>query len=212
MIAQEHLSSWLFGMLVGLATQCAKSIGLHQWVHAQDQFSEDDFQERQNVSYCLYILDKAVCWTTGIPPSVSGFDVHITSGMLSGCSQAATDLVAKAKLAGIEEIIYTDIYSYRAKAKTDEEMESASLKVELKLQQWLIESGIDMDDVENNDAEIPTVKLELCVAYFSVRLLLIWPFQKHKHERVDYARKCIRLLLHLWQATRELGQYMVISQ
>lgn len=210
-IAQEHLSSRLFGILFSLAAQCASSIGLHRWDHAQDQFSEDDRQERQNVSYCLYVLDKAVCWTTGIPPSVSGFDVHITSAMLAAANTTAIDLVAKAKLAGIEETIYADIYSYRATAQTVEQMESAISKIELKLQQWLVESEIDMEDLDQ-DAQIPTVKLELSIAFVSVRLLLIWPSHERRLERVDSARKCIRLLLRLWQSTLELGQYMVISR
>lgn len=199
-------------MLFGLAAQCANSIGLHQWDHAQNQTSEDEIQERQNVSYCLFILDKAVCWTVGTSPSVSRFDVHITSDAIRDGNKAAIDLVAKAKLAEIEETIHANIYSYKAKAKTEEQAQSAMSKFDLKLQQWLTESGIDNVDVEHTGAQVPPAKLELLIAFFSVRLLLISPFQNHELERVECARKCIRLLLRLWQSTLELGQYLVLSQ
>ncbi len=199
-------------MLFGLAAQCANSIGLHQWEHAQNQVSEDDIQERQNVSYCLYILDKAVCWTTGRSPSVSKFDVHITSDVTRNGEKAAVPLVARARLAEIEETIYTDIYSYKPRAKSEEQAQAAVSKIDLKLQQWLLESEINIVDAQDTGAQVPPTKLESSIAFCSLRLLLVSPFQEHGLERVELARKHIRLLLQLRQSTLESGQYLVLSR
>lgn len=66
-------------------------------------------QKRQTVSYCLYLLDKAVCWIDGTFPSVSRFNVYIMSDATGSSNKTAVDFVAKAKLAEIEEIIYANI-------------------------------------------------------------------------------------------------------
>lgn len=199
-------------MLFGLAAQCADSIGLHQWEHARNQVSEDDIQERQNVSYCLYILDKAVSWTIGRSPSISKFDVHITSDVTRNGEEVAVQLIARARLAEIEETIYGDIYSYKPRAKSEEQAQVAVSKIDLKLQQWLLESEINIVDAQDTGAQVPPTKLELSIAFCSLRLLLVSPFPEHGLERVELARKHIRLLLQLRQSTLELGQYLVLSR
>ncbi|KAL8945378.1 MAG: hypothetical protein Q9211_000087 [Gyalolechia sp. 1 TL-2023] len=185
---------------------------LSLWDHAQDQVSEDDILERQNVSYCLYILDKAVCWTTGRSPSISKFDVHITSDVKRNGDRAAVQLVARARLAEIEETIYSDIYSYKPRAESGEQAQAAVSKIDLQLQQWLLESGINIVDVQDTGAQVPPTNLELSIAFYSLRLLLVSSFQDRGLERVELARKYIKLLLQLRQSALELGQYPVLSR
>ncbi|KAL8849358.1 MAG: hypothetical protein Q9221_005656 [Calogaya cf. arnoldii] len=138
---------------------------LSLWEHAQNQVSEDDIQERQNVSYCLYILDKAVCWTTGRSPSVSKSDVHITSDVTRNGEKAPVQLVARARLAEIEETIYAEIYSYKPRAKSEEQAQAAVSKINRNFQQWLLESEINIVDAQDTGAQVPATKLELLASH-----------------------------------------------
>jgi Fungal specific transcription factor domain len=214
-VAQEHLSSGIFGMLFHLAAQCAKAIGLHQWEYSRGRFSDEETRERQNVCYCLYILDKAVCWTTGTFPSIPVSDVYINSASTSPDADAATFLIAKAKLAEIEETVYLEIYSNRSEAaKTEEQVRQIVSQISQTLQDWLADSGIDIEDVENGViTQSSASKIELSIAFFSMQLLLIWPFQEHPdamfQRRIEVARRCMKLFLCLWRSTSELAGHCV---
>jgi len=96
-------------MLLALAARCAKSIGIHQWHSFQGQLSDEDIKERRNISYCLYVLDKAVCWTAGSSPNIPVSDVHFDPCLVSSENNITSCLVAKAEMAKIEETVYLEI-------------------------------------------------------------------------------------------------------
>lgn len=215
MVAQEHLTSGLFSLLFNLAAQVARSIGLHQWEYSTGQFSLEDTQQRQNVSYCLYVLDKAVCWTTGGSPGISQFDVTIEPALTLPLDEAATYLVAKAKMARIEEQIYWEIYSSQSRTKTEDQISQIVSMLDLRLQDWSAESGVDLEDSKDCDTFLFCSRIELSIAFYSTRILLIWPFDMHPDVNwhpIDDARKCMRLLLRLWSATSELGHYATLAR
>lgn len=53
----------------------------------------------------------------------------------------------KAKLAGIIETIYLEIYSNQAKAKTEDQARRIVSNLYRKPQDWLADSDIDIEDV-----------------------------------------------------------------
>jgi len=75
-------------------------------------------------------------------------------------------LVTKAKLAEIEDAIYLDIYSSQVKAKTEEQVRQTVSKIHQRLQDWLADSGINIEDVENAATQISASKIELSIASF----------------------------------------------
>ena len=202
-------------MLFDLTAHFARCIGLHQWQYSRGQISDEDTQERQNVSYCLYILDKAVCRTTGTSPSILISDVHIVPALISANNEAASYLVAKAKLAEIEETVYLEIYSNQAEAKPEDQARQAVYSIYQGLQDWLANSGIIIEDVENDVTGLSILKIELSIAFFSAQLLLIWPFQGHSgaiFQHKEVAKRCMRLLLRLWRSTSEPGRYVTFPR
>ncbi len=201
-------------MLFDLAAHFAKCIGLRQWQYSRGQISDEDTQERRNVSYCLYILDKAVCRTTGTSPSILISEVHIAPALISPNDEAASYLVAKAKLAEIEETVYLEIYSNQAGAKTEDQTRQVVCDIYQRLQNWLADSGIIIEDVENDVTGLSVLKIEPSIAFFSAQLLLIWPFQGYSDaifQHKEVAKSCMGLLLRLWRSTSELGRYVTLS-
>jgi hypothetical protein len=135
--------------------------------------------------------------------------------LISSDDEAATYLVAKAKLAEIEDTIYLEIYASQVKAKTEEQVRQIVSKIYQRLQDWLADSGIDIEDMENTVTQISASKIELSIALFSTQLLLIWPFQEHPDamfQRIEVAKRCMRLLLRLWRSTSEPGHYVALPR
>ncbi|KAL8335895.1 hypothetical protein RB598_009872 [Gaeumannomyces tritici] len=78
-VAQVCLSEEVFSLVLTLANQVAKSMGLHQPQGWSSSMSPEESEERRNVLYCLYCLDKTVSWNHGCAPSVGS-----TAGLLAG--------------------------------------------------------------------------------------------------------------------------------
>ena len=207
-MAQEYLSSEIFHSLFALASQCAKSIGIDQWQNCQDQLSDEDAKERRNLSYCLYILDKVICWTCGTFPGITVSYIHIDSTTISPDDSAMTLLVARTRLAAIEETIYHEIYACHVKPKNEDQVHQMATELLLRLQDWLASSAVNLGDVESG-SDSSAWKIELAIQFFCAQLLLIWPYRDHPdvifRRRADVSRRCMRLLLRLWNSTSEEG-------
>ncbi|KAK2743553.1 hypothetical protein FQN57_004851 [Myotisia sp. PD_48] len=178
-VAREHLSTELAETIFALATRCAKSIGIHQWQCLQGQFGDEDILVRRNVSYCLYILDKALCWTTGTSPSVPISEIHLDPTLMASDDRDTAYLAAKAELAKIEEVIHLEIYASHAKARTEDEVRRFVSHIMHNLQAWLTNSGIDLDEVEDINKNSSAAEVELGISFLSAQLLLIWPYRNH---------------------------------
>jgi len=212
MVAQEYLSTGLSETILVLAARCAKSIGINQWQCLQGQLSDEDVQERRNISYCLYILDKAVCWTAGSTPSIPNSDVHIDSILMSSDDSTTANLVAKAELAKIEETIYLELYASQVKPRTEDQVRRLASRISQRLQGWLADFGIDLDEVESVP-ESSASKVELAIGFLCAQLLFIWPFKGHPdaifRQSQKIAKRCMRLLLRLWHSPLDSGYHTV---
>ncbi|KAI5868188.1 hypothetical protein GGS23DRAFT_544457 [Durotheca rogersii] len=215
-VAQEHMSLNVFAKLFNLASQCAKSIGLHDWESsAQGQGGDEESRERQCVSYCLYVLDKAVCWAVGASPSILASDVSIKPAPGIHHDPSMNDLVAKARLAEIQESIHSEIYALRAPARTETQVRLLIFKFDQRLQQWLADWGIDLEEAENGASPTSTSTIELSVGFTCTQLLYLWPFREHPdvvYQRIEISRRCIRLLLRLWRSAADLGRQGVFPR
>ncbi|KAI1099373.1 fungal-specific transcription factor domain-containing protein [Jackrogersella minutella] len=212
-VAQEHMSPVVFTRLFNLTSQCAKSIGLHDWERGARE--QEDTRERQCISYCLYILDKTVCWTAGTPPCNPASDVYIetTSKLLE--VRTPSNLIAKAKLAEIQEAIYRDVYARGAPARTEEQVRLLIFSLSQRLQDWLNESGIDLEDTYNTDLSSSISGIELSIGFTCTQLLHMWPFRQHpdvNSQTVEISRRCIKQFLRLWRSSTELGHQGILPR
>ncbi|KAJ6099640.1 hypothetical protein N7467_001175 [Penicillium canescens] len=212
MVAQEHFSIGVSETLFSLAARCAKLTGIHQWQSFQGHLSDEDIRERQNTSYCLYTIDKALCWTAGLSPNVPASDIHFESYVASSEASLASSLIAKSELAKIEEAIYLEIYANQVKPKNEDEIRGFATMTLSKLQVWLTNSGMDFDIVQTLP-ETSASKLQLAIRYLNVQLLLIWPHQHHPdtifQRCQEVARMCMKLVLSLWNSPPDKGKHAV---
>ena len=212
MVAQEYLSTGSAETIFVLAARCAKSVGLHEWQCLQGQLCDEDVQERRNISYCLYLFDKTVCWTAGSTPTIPISDVHIDSTLILSDNSTTANLVARAELAKIEESIYLDLYASQVKSRTEEQVRHFTSRISQRLQSWLVDSGIDLEEVENMP-ESPASKTELVISFLCAQLLFIRPYKGHPdvifRQSQDVAKRCMTLLLRLWQSPSDPGYHAV---
>ncbi|GFF34800.1 hypothetical protein IFM58399_03997 [Aspergillus lentulus] len=213
-VAQVYLSISISETLLALATRCAKSIGIHQWHSFQSQLSDDDVKEKQNLSYCLYVLDKAVCWTAGSSPSIPVSEVHFDPRLAPSENGIPSCLVAKAEMARIEETVYLEIYAVHVQARDEDQVRGFAASVLSRLQVCLTESGVDLDKIQKS-LEGSASNLQLAIRYLSVQLLLIWPHKHHPdpmfQRAPEVARMCLKLLLRLWHSPPDQGSQAVFS-
>ena len=132
-----------------------------------------------------------LCWTPGTFPSIAISDIHIDSTTIPPGDSAITHLVARADLAAIEETIYLEIYANQVKPKTEDQVRQLVTKLLRRLQDWLADSVVDLDDVENG-SDSSAWKIELAIHFFCAQLLPVWSYKDHPdvmfQRRVDVAR------------------------
>ncbi|KAE8404069.1 putative fungal-specific transcription factor [Aspergillus pseudonomiae] len=213
-VAQVYLSTGLSETLFALATRCAKSIGIHQWDTFHGQLSEEDIKERQNISYCLYVLDKAVCWTAGSSPSIPVSEVRFDPCLVPSENDIPSCLVAKAEMARIEESVYLEIYAVHVQARNEDQVKGFAAMILSRLQDCLTQSGVDLDQIQKFSGGSAS-NLQLAIKYLSIQLLLIWPHKHHPdpifQRALEVARMCLKLLLRLWHSPPDQGSQAVFS-
>lgn len=118
-MAQENLSLETFQLLFALSVECAKSMGLDQWGCYQSQLSDEDATERKTLFYCLHVLDKVICCTSGTFPAIAKPYVHIDTIIVSPDDSVMILLLGRVRLAAIEETIYHEIYASRRPCRNE---------------------------------------------------------------------------------------------
>ncbi|KAF1990153.1 hypothetical protein K402DRAFT_325548 [Aulographum hederae CBS 113979] len=214
LVAQEYLTPNKFLLLFNLATQVAKSIGLHHWDSNGSRSARNDAEERRNVFQCLFILDKAVSWTGGWSPILQLSNASPAPPTSELLDETSAHLKARFKLAEIEEEIYLNLYC----PHNETNLRKLAAASENKLQKWWTEFGSDLENDEDPSCGdfSRCSKLELAVSYHSTRITLTWPFHNDTDDVLgrilDDARSCLTLFLTLWNATSELGHYAHLAR
>ncbi|KAG6022341.1 hypothetical protein E4U19_005100 [Claviceps sp. Clav32 group G5] len=89
--------------------RCAEATGILQWRSTRSRLRESDFQEYKNLAHFLYILDKKISWTAGVPPRIpAGSQLNLAA---KDTDKAFEALSLQVELAEIEEIIYRNLYT-----------------------------------------------------------------------------------------------------
>ncbi|XXG98855.1 hypothetical protein Hte_005185 [Hypoxylon texense] len=210
-VAQEHMSPSVFARLFNLTAQCAKSIGVHDWETLE---GDEGDRERQRLSYCLYILDKVVCSTAGTSPYIPASDVHIDTATKSYGDRIMSDLVARAKLAEIQETIYLEIYARRAPSRTADQVRLLVSKFDQKLHDWTVSSGVDLAEIDSDAFPSSAPKIELSIGFACTQLLYMRPFKEHPDvafQIIEVARRGMKLLVNLGCSAGELEHQGALS-
>ena len=212
MVAQDHFSTNCFETTFALAVQCAKSIGINQRRRFEGQLSDEDLQERRNVSYLLFVLDKTLCWTVGTSPYIPIPDVDIDSTCMPAIDSTTASLVARAQLAKIREKIYWELYASQPEVRTEDEIRQIASVITKELEYWSTDWGIDLAELESVP-ETSASKIELAIGFLCTQLLFISPYKRHPdvmfRQGQEVARRCMRLFLRLWHITPDSKKHTV---
>jgi len=146
LIAQEHFTPSIFRMLFNLAAQVAKSIGLQHSDYGNPRGNAEEAQERKNVFYSLCVLDKAVSWTAGWPACLPMSDADIPTASQDPYGETGGHMIAKVKMAQIQEEVYIKLYSGQARRKNELELCQNVSSLSMMLQKWLAGYGTILED------------------------------------------------------------------
>lgn len=191
------------------AVRLSEVIGIFQWHHLEGQLSESDLLDYKNIAHCLYILDKRICWTAGVPPRLQECQVQLD---ITPLNNSFKTLAVKAELAAIEESIYLQIYAGHAKVLTEDEVRDTVGAISQRLDNWLVKAGVDVEATSRQPETFPSHAAFLFGA-LCAKLLLLTPFKDHPdhlfQQHHGIATNCLRLLRSLWAST--LGAWQQVS-
>jgi hypothetical protein len=136
--------------LVATAARLAHAIGLHRWL---DDFglSQEQADERRNVFWLLYMVDKGTSLQTGRPSVIHDNDIGIalprekdpTLVFPSGKRNFDT-FTFSAKLAMIESRVYSELYSTRSRTRSVLQRLKSIGILDKQLQKWLEDMPIEI--------------------------------------------------------------------
>lgn len=195
--------------------QVAKSIGLQHPDSGPSLRSPEAAQERKNVFYSLYVLDKAVSWTAGWSACLPTSDVDLPTASQDPYDNVSGHLIAKVKMAQIQEEAYVTMYSSQARRKSEAELGQHVSSLSMMLEKWSAEYGAVLEDETPNEDFPPCSKADLLFTFHSTRMMVDWPVYKESDNCgrfLEDARTCMKLLLRLWNATSDLGSYATLPR
>jgi hypothetical protein len=191
-------------------------MGLHRWdMSVSSNPSPEECLERQNVLYCLYCLDKSVCWSYGWLPSLvaSELSTGISPSTTRPSDEVAAFLSSKFGLAQIEEQLYISLYSGNATIRSVDGLSKTVIKsFHQMLQDWRTTHNMNDEGVEDgSDSTFAFCsRIELVICFLSTRMRLMWPVVEHPEAcnlLLEDARSSLSFLQRLWNATSEQGHY-----
>ncbi|RHZ52745.1 hypothetical protein CDV55_102117 [Aspergillus turcosus] len=155
-------------MAIGSAARLALGLGLNRDCNAE--FSTSDVEERRNVFWVVYIIDRTLSFRLGRPPTISDEDIQVSE-------PASGKFLHMVRLIKIESEIYTRLYSVRAR---DPDRRTERLAAEDELYQKLVGWQYSLPDGElqpgqvlhcPNPEQLPSTIL-LHAEYYNCQLML----------------------------------------
>lgn len=166
-------------MTIGAAARLAISLGLHRTI-MDSHLTPSEVEERRNVFWILYVLDRRVSFRLGRPPTIHEQDIDITEPTPSSAfqpSKVEDGFAHLVKLSRIKSEIFSKLYSASSSASGNGKERMASFqKLHEKLMAWQNSLPRDMlpfqqtqpyiDDVFN------TMTVLLQAEYYNCQLML----------------------------------------
>ncbi|KAI9852345.1 MAG: hypothetical protein M1838_001050 [Thelocarpon superellum] len=122
-------------VLTAAAARLAHAIGLHRRLNADFGLSAAQTQDRRNVFWILYMLDKATSLRSGRPSVINDEDVGIDLPSHEE-GQEPNKFRSMAILALLESRVYSRLYSARSRTRSRFERLKAVSQLDLELQKW----------------------------------------------------------------------------
>lgn len=166
-------------MAIGAAVRLALGLGLHRTL-VDSHLTLSEVEERRNVFWVLYILDRGVSLRLGRPPTICEEDIEVsepTLGRIPRPSQVKDGFAQFVKLNRIKSEIYSKLYSIRSLRGDCQAERLASLQnLEEKLIIWQKSLPKDMLSypraLHHPNAVFSTMTFVLHAEYYNCQLML----------------------------------------
>lgn len=151
--------------LIAAAGRIALRLGIHRYIDRSGiaTVSQLETDQRCNIFWIIYILDKGACLRSGCPPTLHDEDIGIhlpDPGTASvkldeGCEKLSV-FRHFAQLALIESKVYSELYSARSRLRSPEERQGSIARLDRELQRFKdgiwkkIRPGHDIDCPEDH--------------------------------------------------------------
>ncbi|KAF2770101.1 putative C6 transcription factor [Teratosphaeria nubilosa] len=209
-VAQQLFPLHLLDFIFAQAVRCAETMGIFQWHRLRNKMTESEISVYKNLAYCLYTMDKRICWTASVSPRILKSQIQLDMALLDDNPKA---LAAKAELASIEETIFLQIYAGHVTTRTEDEVRAIVEPLIQRLDNWLVRQGVDVEATMRQPQSCPA-HAGLFLSSLCAKLLLIWPFRGHPddcfQQHWSIAVTCVRLLVSLWESRDNDAQHVSI--
>ncbi|RSM19112.1 hypothetical protein CDV31_002033 [Fusarium ambrosium] len=213
LVAQTSLSEDVAALVFSFAVHVAKSIGLRHWTSANsaERTNTEEYQEKQQVMYCMTCLGRAVAWSSGLSfdlPSVDLLERSLST------SSTTSHLATRVSLLQLEEQVYGDLYSDEATSQGPNAIGKTALGQGRKLDAWAENRPEELDEGQYSGTLSGELHHDLAVRYTSIRAMASWPISEDASGSpsiLDVARLSLRLFQRLWTATSERGHHLDLA-
>lgn len=166
-------------MVIGTAVRLALGLGLHRTL-VDSHLTLSEVEERRNVFWVLYVLDRGVSLRVGRPPTICEEDIEVsepTLGRTSQPSQVKDGFAQFVKLNRIKSEIYSKLYSVRSLRGDCQAERLATLHhLDEKLIIWQKSLPKDMLSIQRAlhypNAVFSTITFLLHAEYYNCQLML----------------------------------------
>jgi hypothetical protein len=126
-------------MLATAAVRIAQSIGLHRRLDEND-IPPAELEQRRNLFWMAYILEKAICLRAGRPGVIHDEDIGVAlpqqAVLSAGSNSSSSGLRNMARLAILEGRVYSKLYSARCQSMPEADRLIWVGRLDAELQQW----------------------------------------------------------------------------
>ncbi|MCJ1377769.1 hypothetical protein MMC17_000865 [Xylographa soralifera] len=203
-IAERNLHCRQASLLIHQACFVAKSMGLHQQGTASGDQSSEEALERNCVFWALYVMDKTISTSLGIPCCLPSFDCDVSLPENDPTNPYLKHWIARIEVATIQEDTYQSLYSTQACRRGESERKTQIARLDRKLALWSDKNNhlCETDTTEENNMSQKSLcpaNVALSYFYHSTRILIHRAGKEltNKQRCRDATRVCVHLFVLL---------------
>ena len=194
-------------------------MGLHQQSTASEDQSPEEALARNYVFWALYVMDKMISTSLGIPCCLPSFDCDVSLPENDPTNPYLKHWVARIEVATIQEDTYQSLYSTQACRRGDSERKFQIARLDRKLALWIDKNNsLCEKDIteENNLSQNSLCPANVALSYFyhSTRILVHRTGKEpsNKQRCRDGIKACVHLFARLGQGLLSVDAEILLRQ
>jgi hypothetical protein len=201
--------------LLSQAARSAQALGLHRRGKPQPGTSRRQVEERKNLFWCIYVLDKQMSLLFGRSACLPDYDCDVELPTDDGSNVFYKNTIAEIAMARIQSAIYVRLYSAQAAAQSQHDLEIAILELDREVDAWWEEHG-EITDYERKGSPFRAIDyyehVHLKFTYYTGVTLInrmarpgMSIYASSEQKALDSARAAIKLTMQAVANSPDLG-------